>query len=175
MDRNCDKGTISLSQENFIREILECHGMSNSCPISTPALANKHLVKLKSPEISAKSYQHALSALMYPMLGTHPDLGYAIAALGHHTANPGPDHQHTLERVFRYLQVTSDHRLVLGHGTSGDSTLLGYADADWARDVNNHKSTLGYMFKLGGGAISWSSKKQAAITLSSTEAEYITR
>ncbi len=100
---------------------------------------------------------------------------FSNSPLGHHTANPGPDHQHTLERVFHYLQVTSDHRLILGHGTSGDSTLLGYADADWARDVNNRKSTLGYMFKLGGGAISWSSKKQAAITLSSTEAEYITR
>src|SRR6266851_1057801 len=175
MTCNREKGTIALSQERFIKEMLVRYGMSEARPISTPALANEHLLKLSSPEVDTKLYQHALSSLMYPMLGTRPNLGYAIAALGHHATNPGPDHQHALECMFHYLQATSNHRLVLGRGTSGNSTLLGYADADWASDVNNCKSTLGYMFKLGGGAISWSSKKQAAIALSSTEAEYITR
>jgi hypothetical protein len=109
------------------------------------------------------------------MLGTYPDLGYTIAALSRHATNPSPDHQCALEHVFRYLQATSDHQLILRHGTLGNSTLLGYADADWASDVNDCKSTSGYMFKLRGSAISWSSKKQAAIVLSSTKAEYITR
>ena len=66
VDHNHEKGTIALSQENFIKEILECHRMSDSHPISTPSLANKHLVKLKLPEISTKSYQCALSTLIYP-------------------------------------------------------------------------------------------------------------
>jgi histone deacetylase 1/2 len=88
------------------------------------------------------------------MLGTRPDLGYAIAALGRHAVNPGPDHQHTLECMFCYLQATSNHQLVLGCGSSGDSTLLGYADADWASNVNDRKSALGYVFKLRSGAIS---------------------
>jgi hypothetical protein len=78
------KGTLALSQEKFINETLECYGMSNSCPISTLALPNKHLIKLSSPEVDAKSYQHALGSLMYPMLGTWLDLSYAIATLGHH-------------------------------------------------------------------------------------------
>jgi len=173
VDRDREKGTIALSQENFIKEILERHGMSDSCPISTPALANEHLAKLESPEISAKSYQRALGALMYPMLGTHPDLGYAIAALGHHATNPGPDHQRALERVFRYLRATSGKQLVFGQGTLGGSTLLGYTDTNWASDVNDRKSTSGYVFKLAGAAVSWSSKKQTSITLSSTEVEYI--
>jgi hypothetical protein len=95
--RDREKGTLALSQEKFIKEILECYRMSNSCPISTPALPNERLVKLTSPEVDAKSYQRALGSLIYPMLGTHPDLGYAIAALGRHAANPGPDHQHALE------------------------------------------------------------------------------
>jgi len=147
--------------------------MSNSHPISTPALPNEHLVKLSSPEVDDKSYQ--CSSLMYPMLGTRPDLGYTIAALGHHAANPGPDHQHALEHVFRYLRATSDQQLVFRQGTPDGSTLFSYADADWASDVNNHKSTSGYVFKLAGAAVSWSSKKQTSVALSSTEAEYIAR
>ena len=173
VDHDREKGTIALSQENFIKEILECHRMSDSCPISTPSLANEHLVKLESPEISAKSYQCALGALMYPMLGTRPDLSYAIAALGHHAANPGPDHQHALEHVFHYLRATSGKQLVFGQGTSDGSTLFGYADANWASDINDRKSMSSYVFKMAGAAVSWSSKKQTSVALSSTEAEYI--
>jgi len=110
---------------------------------------------------------------MYPMLGTCPDLGYAIAALGHHAANPGPDHQHALKQVFQYLRATSDHQLVFERGTPSGSTLIGYADLDRASDINDHKSTSGYTFKLAGATVSWSSKKQTSVALSSTEAEYI--
>ena len=150
IDHDHEKGTITLSQENFIKEILDCHRMSDSHPISTPALANEHLIKLKSPKISTKSYQCALGALMYPMLGTCPNFGYAIAALGCHATNPGLDHQHALERIFRYLKATSNHQLVFGHGTLGGFTLLSYTDVDWATDINDHKSMLGYVFMLAG-------------------------
>jgi len=66
--------------------------MSNFCPIFTLALFNECLVKLTSSKINAKFYQCALGSLMYPMLRTYPNLGYAIIALGHHTANSGPNH-----------------------------------------------------------------------------------
>jgi hypothetical protein len=171
--QDCEKGTLALSQEKFIKEILERYGMSNSRPISTPALPNECLIKLSSPEVDAKSYQRALSSLMYPMLGTHPDLGYAIVALGRHAANPGPDHQRALECIFQYLQGTSDQQLVFEWGTPGSPTLFGYTDMDWASDVNDCKLTSGYTFKLAGAAVSWSSKKQTSVALSSTEAEYI--
>jgi hypothetical protein len=75
-----------------------------------------------SPEVDAKSYQRALGSLIYPMLGTHPDLGYAITALGCHAANPGPDHQHALKHVFQYLRATSNQQLVFKCGASGGST-----------------------------------------------------
>jgi len=58
-------------------------------------------------------------------------------------------------------------------GVSGGDSILGYVDADWGSDVNDRKSTLGYVFTLSGGTISWSSKKQSAVALSSTEAKYI--
>src|SRR5216683_3835206 len=150
MTRDQEKRTILLSQKKFINKTLERYGMQNSCPISSPTLANKHLLKLTSPAIDAKAYQWALSSLMYPMLVTQPDLTYTIAALGCHAANPGPDHQHTLKCVFCYLRATTNHQLVLGHNATSIPTLLSYANSDWASNINNHKSTSGYVFTLRG-------------------------
>ena len=108
------------------------------------------------------------------MLGTHPDLSYTITTLSHHATNPGPDHQCALEHVFHYLRSTSGKQLVFGQGTSDGSTLFSYADTNWASGINDRKSTSGYVFKLASAAVSWSSKKQTSIALSSTEVKYIT-
>ena len=136
-------------------------------------LTNKHLTKLTSPQVDVKSYQHVISALMYPMLGTCPDLTYTVAALGRHAANPGEEHLHALDCAFRYLRATSNQQLIFQRGLPGGTDLHGYVDADWASDINDHKSTSSYVFMLAGGAVSWSSKKQASVALLSTEAEYI--
>jgi hypothetical protein len=170
-DRN--KGWIALSQEKYIDEILERFGKANACPISTPALANEHLRKLDSPEVDTKTYQRAIGMLIYPMSATRPDIAYAVAALERHRANPGRDHQRALDRVFQYLCATKDQQLVFQRGSPDGTALVGYADADWANDVNDRKSISGYVFMLGGGAISWSSEKQTTVALSNHEAEYI--
>jgi len=88
-------------------------------------------------------------------------------------ANLGEEHLRALNRVFQYLRGTK-HRELTFQKEGGDGLVLkGYADADWASDKNDRKSTSRYAFTLGGGATSWSSKKQSAVALSSTEAEYI--
>jgi len=166
-------GRIALSQEKYINEILERFGKSDVRPISTPALANEHLPKLENPEVDAKYYQRMVSTLMYAMLGTRPDLAYMVAALGQHAANPSNDHQRALDHTFRYLHTTSNHHLVFQRGSSHSLTLTRNVDADWATDVNDRKSMSSFMFTLTGAAVSWSSKKQTSVTLSSTEAKYI--
>jgi hypothetical protein len=103
---------ITLSQEKYALEILERFRKSDVHPISTPMLANEHLIKIDSPEVEVQPYQRTVGALMYLMLGTCPDLAYTIAALGQHSACPRIDHQHTLDRAFRYLRATSDWKLV---------------------------------------------------------------
>jgi hypothetical protein len=110
--RDRDKGTITLSQQQYAEDVLQRFGKADVRPISTPALANEHLLKLDAPEINAKSYQCAVGALMYLTLGTCPDLSYAVGVLGCYSANPGPDHQRALDCVFKYLCATSDRRLV---------------------------------------------------------------
>ena len=109
---------------------------------------------------------------MYAMLCTHPDLAYTIGILSQLSATPGKEHMHALDHVFCYLCATHNYALVF-NGKSGDHSLLGYVDADWASTVADQKSISGYVFTLAGAAISWSSKKQDCIALSSTEAEYI--
>ena len=110
---------------------------------------------------------------MYPMLGTHPDLAYMVVALGRHSVTPRADHQHALECALWYLKAMSDQQLIFQCRTPSGTVLHGFVDADWASDVNDRKSTSGFVFMLGGTAVSWSSKKQTLVTLSSTEAEYI--
>jgi Reverse transcriptase (RNA-dependent DNA polymerase) len=167
------KGWISISQEKYSDDVLERFGKESSRPMVTPALAGEHLTKVSEPEVDVKVYQSAVGALMYPMLGTRPDLAFAVGALGRHSATPGAEHQHALDCVFRYLHGTSARRLVFQRASPESTQLTGYVDADWAGDVNDHKSTLGFIFMFGGAAVSWGSKKQTSVALSSTEAEYI--
>ena len=171
--RDRDEGWLSLSQQKYLEEVLDCFDKANVCPISTPSLPNQHLIHLPSPEVDAKHFQRTLGTLMYLMIGTHPDITYTVTALGHHATNPGTEHPHALDRLFCYLRSTSDYKLIYCREATGGDSLLGYVDTDWGSDVNDHKSTSGYVFTLAGGAISWSFKKQGAIALSSTEAEYI--
>jgi Reverse transcriptase (RNA-dependent DNA polymerase) len=171
--RDRSAGWIALSQKAHVEAILDRFDKSSVRPISTPSLANDHLVKLPAPEADPKHYQSAVGALMYPSLCTRPDMAYTVATLGRHSACPGSDHVRALDRAFRYLRGSSDTRLVFQKGIPNGSTLHGYVDADWASDVNDRKSTSGFVFLLAGAPISWSSKKQTSVALSSTEAEYI--
>jgi hypothetical protein len=115
-------------------------------------------------------YKAAVGSLMYVMVATRPDLAFAMSVVSQHMAKCGPKHWAAVKRVMRYLQGSLDAKLVLG----GKSlALVGFCDADWAGDATDRRSTTGYVFMLGGGAISWNSKKQPTIALSTTEAEYM--
>lgn len=75
-----------------------------------------------------------------------------------------------MKRVLRYLKGTINYRLRYGNDQRG---LIGYSDADWATDLDNRKSTSGYIFTMYGGAVNWRSKRQEVVALSSTEAELV--
>ena len=105
------------------------------------------------------------------MLGTWPDIAYAVTKLSQFAANPSQDHLNRALYICRYLLGMPKYALV--YDGAGDEGLLAYADSDWASDPNNRKSTTGYMVKLMGGAISWNSHAQKTVALSSTKAEYM--
>ncbi|KIN99148.1 hypothetical protein M404DRAFT_30611 [Pisolithus tinctorius Marx 270] len=159
-----------LSME-IIKLILECMGMQDGRTVSTPIEQNLKLEKLDTPAYDLHAYQSALGALMYAMLATQPDLAFTVGVLSRHAATPGDQHWTKLKQVYRYLRKTVD--VCLQYTRDFASSLVGYADADWAADVNDCCSVTGYVFTLSGGAVSWSSKKQTSVALSSTEAEYM--
>ena len=76
-----------------------------------------------------------------------------------------------MKRILRYLKGTSDLGLLYREDNPGE--IAGYSDADWAGDVGDRKSTSGYVFLVGGAAVSWKSSKQSCIALSTAEAEYV--
>jgi hypothetical protein len=107
--------------------------------------------------------------LNYAALGTRPDISYAVGILSKFLDKPGTTHWAAVKRVFAYLSGTTD--LVLMYGKQ-QKELEGYSDADGSMH-EERKAVSGYAFILDGGAVSWSSKKQDIIALSTTEAEYV--
>eukprot|EP00253_Pinus_taeda_P028941 PITA_28941 len=126
-------------------------------------------------DMSHVPYASAIGSLMYAMVCTRPDIAHALGVLSRFMSKLGKEHWTTMKWVFRYLRGTSDYGLCC-QGRSGLERMLdirGFVDADWARDLDQRRSTSGCVFNLFGGVVSWMSKKQSIVALSTTEAEYI--
>lgn len=166
-------GIIRLGQEAYITRFLNHFNCWNLNPASTPLETSRKLQPAEegyeAPRKLREDYQSAVGSLMYAMLGTRPDIAYAVSLVSRYSANPTPAHWNAVIRIFRYLRGTVHYELVY-KGSLED--LTGYTDSDWAGD-STRRSTSGYLFNLGSGAISWSSKRQATVALSTCEAEYI--
>ncbi|XP_059294665.1 secreted RxLR effector protein 161-like [Lycium ferocissimum] len=116
-------------------------------------------------------YASVVGSLMYAHVCTRHDILFVVGMLGRYQSNPGLDHRRAAKKVLRYLQGTKDY--VLMYKRSDDLEVIGYSDSDYAGYVDTRKSTLGYIFMLAGGAISWRSAKQTLITTSTMEAEFV--
>jgi len=169
--RNWQLRTLHLTQHKYTTTILERRAMSTCASVSTPA--DPHTRLLKSPIIhqtdpnNLQRYQSAVGSLMYAMIGTRQDIAFPVSAVSQHSSNPGPAHGTAVRCIFRYLPGTQTFVVLYGSGYCG-----GYTDADWGAG-EDRKSIGGYAFMINGGAVSWASRKQASIALSSTEAEYM--
>jgi hypothetical protein len=110
-----------------------------------------------------------VGSLMYPAIGTRPDIAFAVTTLSQFNDNPGWVHWEGVKRMFKYLMGTRQWALTYSRERHG---LKGFTDADGASQPHRHAIS-GYAFLIDGGAVSWSSKKQPLVTLSTTEAEYV--
>jgi hypothetical protein len=175
--RDRSKRKIWLSQKNYLKKILRRFNMQDCKPISTPLPVNFKLSSSMSPsneaermEMSRVPYASAVGSLMFAMICTRPDIAQAVGAASRYMANPGREHWNTIKRILRYIKGTSDVALCYG---GSEFTVRGYVDSDFAGDLEKRKSTTGYVFIIAGGAVSWVSKLQTVVALSTTEAEYM--
>lgn len=115
-------------------------------------------------------YRQLIGSLMY-LTASRPDIQFAVSYVSRFMENPSGDHLFAAKRILRYLQGTKDFGLFFMKKSM--SALVAYSDSDFAGCKDDRRSTSGYAFILGGAAVSWMSRKQQIVTLSSTEAEYV--
>jgi hypothetical protein len=125
--------------------------------------------------MSRVPYASAVGSLMYAMVCTRPNIAHAVGVLSRYMSKPGKEHWTAVKRVFRYLRGTASYGLCYEGRLGLDKVvdIHGFVDVDWAGDLDHRISTSGYVFNLFGGAISWMSKRQAVVALSTTEFEYM--
>jgi hypothetical protein len=176
ISRDLPNKTLSLSQHAYIDAILTKYNFTDLKPLATPIDPTVPLSKNQSPsklEDVAKMknvpYREAIGSLMYAAMGTRPDIAFATSTVAQFCDNPGWVHWEAVKRIFRYLLGTKKLELTYGGDQRG---LVGYVDADGASQ-EHRRAISGYVFMVDGGAVSWSSKKQELVTLSTTEAEYV--
>lgn len=181
IERNRSERTIKLSQKAYLEKVLSRFNMLHCNADEIPMTVGQKLQGASS-EYEAeggfiRTYQEAIGSLMYLMLCTRPHIAYSISNLSKFSANPTREHWKAVKKVLRYLKGTINAKLVFrgnvthiqGHG---QYLLGGYTDAAFADCPDTRRSTSGYVFSVGSGAISWSSRRQSTVSTSTTESEY---
>ena len=163
---------VWLHQQQYITLMLRKFGLTDANTVNTPANCNVKLVKDDhvSKSTDPVEYQSMVGSLLHITMSTRPDIAQAVGAVSKFCSNPTEAHKTAVKRIFRYLKKTIN--LVLKYCKDEDP-VMGYSDADFGGDLDDKHSTTGNVFLLAGGAISWLSKKQAVVALSTSEAEYV--
>ena len=173
VDQETNPDCIWIGQPAYTQRVLDKFGMDQAKPVSTPVDASAKLVKTGEDEetIDQLKYQSAVGSLLYLSMWTRPDITYAVGNAAKFCSNPSKEHWTAVKRIMRYLKGTIDYGLCYDRSSPGEC--VRYSDADWAGDLKDRKSTSGYLFQICGTAVSWRSKKQTCVALSTAEAEYM--
>ena len=162
---------IVLNQDKYVMDILTKYGMKDCKPAVTPTVPDSTKTAEANKMVDKGEYLSMVGSLIYLAVISRPDIAYAVSKVGQYMADPKPEHLTAVKRIFRYLK--KEPSVSLHYEKGGNLKVIGYVDSDWAGDSVTRKSTTGFIFMLAGAAISWSSKKQTVVALSSTEAEYM--
>ncbi|CAM6087793.1 unnamed protein product [Calypogeia fissa] len=156
------------------------YGMENAKLVNTPLASHFKLSQKDCPSTESEriamqsvSYDSVVGSLMYAMTCTRPDIAHAFSVVSRFMANPGKPHWEVVKWVLRYLRGTLDYEILFDGKTNSTLELGGYVDSDYVRNLDNRKSTISYVFMLGGGCINWKSINQSCVALSTTKAEYM--
>ncbi|SDA04085.1 BZ3500_MvSof-1268-A1-R1_C097g00534 [Microbotryum saponariae] len=174
--RRLDDGSIALSQERYIMDVLaRFHFDTTTRGTTVPMTPGLSLTAIpgQGTERIRSWYLQAIGSLLYISLGTRPDIAFAVSYLSRFANNPGRRHWIAVKHVLRYLRATYRDELLYARGPAKVTGVVGYSDANWGACVDTSISTMGYVFYLAGAAVSWSSKRQTRVADSTTDAEYL--
>ena len=176
--REKDKGLLVLSQERYLRKVLKAFNMEESREVQTPIGSQFKLKALSKKEAEEQAvemedipYASAVGSIMYAMVGSRPDLAYAIGLVSRYMGKPGKEHWAAVKWIMRYLKGAAGYCLTFTRGQ--DFLVRGFCDSDYAADQDKSRSISGFVFTVGGNTVSWRSCLQKVVALSTTEAEYI--
>ena len=168
-----DGDVFTMSQSKYLTKVLSRFGMLDVKVRTTPC-ENMSTYEDEEP-VSDSTYREAVGSLVYAMVATRPDLSFVVTKLSQHLSNPTRGDILMLKHVFQYIKGSLDHCLVFKKVDGEVLQLEAFVDADWASSRTDRKSITGYCFRLHhqGPVISWKSRKQPTVALSTCEAEYM--
>ncbi|GMI66032.1 hypothetical protein HRI_000272500 [Hibiscus trionum] len=163
---------LFLSQKKFLSELLYKVGLQGSNSASTPMPPNFKLSRFDGdPFPNAQLYRSTVGALQY-LTHTRPDVAFAVNKAAQFLQHPTHAHWLAVKRILRYLHGTMEFGLWFPSQVQHGAELQVFSDADWGGDIDDRKSISGYCVFNGAHLLTWSSKKQRAVSRSTAEAEY---
>ncbi|KAF7372191.1 Reverse transcriptase Ty1/copia-type domain-containing protein [Mycena venus] len=143
-------------------------------PVGAQVLATKEpLTDAERDFMEDKPYHEAVGSIQHAANITRPDFAYAVGTLATCVSNPHPEHWKAVQHLLAYIKGTLDYKIIYKRGTGSGIKPVGWADSNYAADLATRCSTSGEIFMMSGGPVSWSSKRQAMVALSTVEAEYV--
>ena len=171
-------GTLKLSQADYMKKVLRTYNMENAKSVNTPIGSHLKLKAATEEDLKAGDvcdeyvpYCNVVGSLMYGMIGTRPDLAYAVRLVSRFMSNPLKEHWEAVKWILRYIKGITEVCLKFKKGS--EFKLYGLCDSDYAGDLDKRRSISSYAFVSSGGAISWKSNLQGVVALSTTEAEFL--
>ena len=173
---------VKINQQLYIEDKLKMFDMDQCNDISTPEASIKLSVTSENEMLDQKQaalYRGIVGSLLYASISTRPDITHAVNMVSRYMSSPSAQHLVAAKRILRYLQGTKAlglvyrrQRHVSDTSVTGQTlTITGYSDSDWGGDLSDRKSTTGYCVFINGNLISWNTKKQQTVALSTAEAE----
>ncbi|XP_028072934.1 uncharacterized protein LOC114275134 [Camellia sinensis] len=162
---------ILITQKKNTLEMLDRFQMMNCNQVGIPTEPGLKLTKdLEGKKVDNTLFKQIVGSLMY-LTEARPNIMYSVSLISRYMECPAEYHLLVTKRVLRYLKGTFDFGVFYKKKVALD--LIGFCESDYASDLDGRRSTSSYAFMMSSGVVSWSSKKQQVVTLSTTKAEFV--
>jgi len=162
---------IYICQRKYALEVLRRFGMMESNSVGSPIVSEFKISRNEDGNTVDETYYKQLVGSLKYLTATRPDMMFVICLISRYMTRLIEIHLQAAKRALQYLKGTVNYRIHYKRG--GEGELLAFTDNDYAGDMEDRKSTSSYVFLMGSSVVSWCSKKQPIVTLSTTEAEFV--